>query len=71
MVNNLVDKIGEGAFPTSNQILAFGKEQLQKEIGMGYRTEFLWLLCQRISEGRINISDEHIQSLMEVPCLQM
>jgi 3-methyladenine DNA glycosylase/8-oxoguanine DNA glycosylase len=65
MINNLVEKIGEGAFPTANQILAYGKEQLQKEIGMGYRTEFLWLLCQRISEGRLNISDEKIKSLSE------
>jgi N-glycosylase/DNA lyase len=71
MVNNLVEKIGKGAFPTSDQILVYGKEKLQKDIGMGYRTEFLWLLCQRISEGRLNISDEHIQSLSEKELIDM
>jgi 3-methyladenine DNA glycosylase/8-oxoguanine DNA glycosylase len=70
MVGNLVEKLGEGAFPNPDQILCYGKNRLKKEIGMGYRTDYLWELCQRISKGHLSIS-EPLESISEKELIDM
>jgi 3-methyladenine DNA glycosylase/8-oxoguanine DNA glycosylase len=63
MVDRLVAHLGESfggndkerAFPTAEAIAAAGPEFLKQKIGLGYRSDYVWGLAERVVEGRLDL----------------
>ena len=55
MVDNLVEKIGEGVFPEPEQIADKSEKFLREKIKMGYRAPYLVELSRLIANGKINL----------------
>ena len=45
----LCDEVGNGAFPTPQQVLDAGPEALQSKCGVGYRAKTICALAQQVS----------------------
>ena len=48
MCNNLVSKLGDGAFPGPDEIAGKDEKYLREEIKMGYRAPYLQILARRV-----------------------
>lgn len=57
LVNGLVNKIGNGFFPTPSQVISAGQDTLMNEVHMGFRSRVFYEATQRlIDSGLIDLS---------------
>lgn len=71
MVENLVNEFGEPAgaapnyraFPTAEAICAVSLQEFTKRVNLGYRSEYVYELAQKIVAGEIDLSHERIAAM--------
>lgn len=51
----LVEHVGQGAFPTPEQVADFGEERLKSRCKVGYRAGRIALLARQIVEGEVDL----------------
>jgi 3-methyladenine DNA glycosylase/8-oxoguanine DNA glycosylase len=57
MVTNLVEKLGDGAFPQPEAIASVTEKFLRKEIRCGYRAPYLLELAKRVASGELTLEE--------------
>lgn len=69
----LCDIAENGTFPTPQQIVALGEDDLNEKVGAGYRTAHLYKLAERIASGEISVeawrqleSDELYKAIKDI-----
>ena len=54
MVKNLVEKLGNRAFPTAEQMASVSADFYRNEIRAGYRSEYFAELAEKVASGKVN-----------------
>jgi len=63
MTNQLIGLVGNGAFPSPTEILGFGREKLNQELSLGYRSDYLFDLAIRYDSTNSDLKYSDLKKL--------